>query len=248
MGKERKSQRERRDIYFKLREGTLVRRKPSDLELSTYFKAIDHRDLNAFGVRALVEIDLNVLDTFPSHHTGPQTHNVGFEKRVTILSYAAWRRRAHLIKQLLVAGASPTVSDRAPNGCLSAEDEEAIGVLLSRRFGSGVDSATACFIIETICRMRCVAARDVALGAVHPPCVCCGTAGMSVCFDPCGCVVCESCVWRAVLHPNGSAAAAGAAAPSDEAGGAEARALGEVCCPSCDAPCPMRGHGAGPAG
>ena len=61
MGKERKSARERRDVYFKLREGTLVRRTPSDLELSTYFRAVDHKDLNAFGVRTLAEIDLNLL-------------------------------------------------------------------------------------------------------------------------------------------------------------------------------------------
>ena len=247
MGKERKSARERRDVYFKLREGTLVRRTPSDLELSTYFRAVDHKDLNAFGVRTLAEIDLNLLKKLPACHTGPQSHNAGFESRVTIVSYAAWRRRAHLIKQLIVAGASPTVSDRSPDGCLDAAGEEALGAMLSRRYGNGVDASTACFIIESVCRMRMVAARDAALGERLPPCTHCGADGLSVSFDPCGCVVCERCVWRSVMQPaersqeeKETPGAAGVGAkPEIEA---EIR-LGEVRCPHCRAACPMRGHG-----
>ena len=231
---------------LKLREGRWCA-DLSDLELSTYFRAVDHKDLNAFGVRTLAEIDLNLLKKLPACHTGPQSHNAGFESRVTIVSYAAWRRRAHLIKQLIVAGASPTVSDRSPDGCLDAAGEEALGAMLSRRYGNGVDASTACFIIESVCRMRMVAARDAALGERLPPCTHCGADGLSVSFDPCGCVVCERCVRRSVMQPaersqeeKETPGAAGVGAkPEIEA---EIR-LGEVRCPHCRAACPMRGHG-----
>lgn len=156
------------------------------------------------------------------------TRNAGFEERLTLLSYAAWRRRYQAIKQLLVAAASPTISQRAPLGALGAasNDEAELCALLSRRHGHGVDSATACHIVECVGRMRTVAARDASLGATHPPCGMCGADGLSVLFDPCGCVVCEACVWRAVLRPP-----------------AEHEQRGEVTCPSCHAVCPGRGAG-----
>ena len=103
-GEERLAQRERRDIYYQLRTGALKRRTPTELELNTYFRAVDHKDLNAFGVRSLVEIDLDVLHPMPYLHTCARTHNPGFERRLTILAYVAWKRRYHILKQLLVAG------------------------------------------------------------------------------------------------------------------------------------------------
>ena len=170
-------------------------------------RAIDTRDFNSFGLRILVALELDGLLDLPAIHTRAGSDNPGFESRLTAISYAAWRRRHGAIKQLLVAGANPAVSQRAPLGALHASpaDAEALMLLLSRRNGRGVNSSTACHVVECVTRMRVVAARDVALGASFPPCSCCGVTGLSVSFDPCGCIVCEACVWRSVLHHGGGA-------------------------------------------
>ena len=192
MGRERKAQRERRIVHFRLREGLLLNRKPpTDAEVQSFLRGVDTRDFHDFGVKSLAAVNLNVLHALPAAHTQRMTRNAGFEERLTLLSYAAWRRRYQAIKQLLVAAASPTTSQRAPLGALGAasNDEAELCALLSRRHGHGVDSATACHIVECVGRMRTVAARDASLGATHPPCGMCGADGLSVLFDPCGCVV-----------------------------------------------------------
>lgn len=224
-GKERLATRQRREVYYGLRQGTLSRRQPTQQELDSFFRAVDFKDLNAFGVRSLAELDLDVLCDLPPVHTSLRSHNAGFERSLTLIAYTAWRRRFHMLKQLLVAGASATVSDRAPEGALAAAEEVELDAMLSRRHGNGVDSRTAAHIVESIVRMRTRAARDVALGAILPPCGACQHEGLTVCFDPCGCVVCERCVWRAVLQPP------------------RGRVRGEVCCPKCAETVPSRGHG-----
>ena len=61
-GRERLATRQRRQIYYGLQQGTLEpRRMPAEQELTSLFRAVDFKDLNAFGVRDLVQIELNVL-------------------------------------------------------------------------------------------------------------------------------------------------------------------------------------------
>ena len=199
--KEAPRHRERRVIYAALRDGTLAPRRPlSPSEVADLFNAIDHRISKRFGVRALAAIDLDSLHAMPASHTRLGTNNVGFERRLTLLSYAAWRRRHDIVKQLLIGGATPTLSDRAPAGALSAGEEKELSERLSRRTGSGLESAAATYAVECVARLRCFAARDVVLGAAPlPPCAKCGVTGRTVCFDACGCSVCEGCVWRTLL-------------------------------------------------
>ena len=178
MTKERKARRERRAVYRALCHNDLTRRPPTALEVATLFRAIDQKDFNALGVRLLVELELDGLYPMPEMHTAPGSHNeAGFERNVTLLGYAAWRRRAGAVKSLLVAGARATVSERSPQGALhdSPEDASRLENLLSNRHGgsTGLDSATAVHVVECVGRMRTVAARDVALGANTLPCAAC---------------------------------------------------------------------------
>ena len=248
-GKEAPRHRERRVIYAALRDGTLAPRRPlSPSEVADLFNAIDHRISKRFGVRALAAIDLDSLHAMPASHTRLGTNNVGFEKRITLLSYAAWRRRHDIVKQLLIGGAAPTISDRAPAGALSAEEEKELSERLSRRTGSGLESAAATYAVECVARLRCFAARDVVLGAAPlPPCAKCGVTGRTVCFDACGCMVCEGCVWRTLLttprrhDEDGDGEDEGdrhTDRETDEEVGVEGD---EIVCPRCGAHAPMRG-------
>jgi hypothetical protein len=141
---------------------------------------------------------------------------------------AAWRRRHRIVKALLVAGASASVSARKPLGALheTPEEEDRLTDLLTRRRGGGFDFATAAHVVGCVVRMRTIAARDEGLGLPLGACVRCAATGSSVSFDPCGCVVCEGCVWRRVLS-------------EAQGGGVQ----GDVRCPQCAAVCPLRGHG-----
>jgi hypothetical protein len=181
-------------------------------------------------VRKLAAFDLDALYPIPQTHSRDAL-SASFERRMTLLSYAAYRRRHEVVKHLLVAGASPTVSERQPTGAISSEaDDTRLRELLTRRFGAGMASAAAAYAVEVIVQMRNSAARDVALGAVLPPCSACDEAGgeasgeagySTVCFDPCGCACCEGCVWSVLLKGNGD---------------------GDLRCPCCGSRPPLRGN------
>jgi len=224
MTRERKAARERRSIHLQLRKGARApRRAPSPLERLVLFRAVDARDPNAFSLRWLHDLNLDALHRMPPMHPAEICAH-----RLTVLSYAAWRRRHRIVKALLVAGASASVSARKPLGALheTPEEEDRLTDLLTRRRGGGFDFATAAHVVGCVVRMRTIAARDEGLGLPLGACVRCAATGSSVSFDPCGCVVCEGCVWRRVLS-------------EAQGGGVQ----GDVRCPQCAAVCPLRGHG-----
>ena len=224
MGREAMRHRERRAVHAKIKNGTQERRAPTEEEAATLFRSIDHRDVNATGVRSLAPLDLDGLYPMPPIHLRAGSGNVGFERLVTILSYAAWRRRHGMVKQLLIAGASPTLSVSG-SADLSAAEDCKLRDMLTNRNGDGLAAAAAVYAVEQIVKLRAFAARDALLlggRSALPPCVKCGANhGATVCFDPCGCACCETCVWRSLLED-----------PS---------ARGELSCPSCGTRPPLRG-------
>ena len=144
MGREAARHRERRAVYTAIRTGTLQRRPPSAREVAALFRAIDHKDVTAYGVRKLAAFDLDIMYPVPASHARVGLNSIGFEQHVTLLSYAAWRRRHDCVKHLLVAGAAPTISQRQPKGAIrSATEETRLRELLTRRFGAGMASAAA---------------------------------------------------------------------------------------------------------
>ena len=222
MGREASRHRERRAVYTAIRCGTLQRRPPTAQEADVLFRAIDHKDVSAVGIRTLAVFDLDALYPMPQMHSRDGLNGVSFERKVTFLGYAAYRRRHEFVKHLLVAGAAPTLSSRQPQGAIRSEaEDERLRELLTRRFGAGMASAAAAYAVEYIAQLRSFAARDAALGAVLPPCSVCGEDGSTVCFDPCGCACCEGCVWGVLLKGNGD---------------------GELSCPRCGCRPPLRGN------
>ena len=260
MGKEALRHRERRAVHAALRDGTVHRRPPTSHELAELIAGIDHRNINLFGVRRIAGLELDALHPIPTTHMRPCMNNVGFERRVTLLSYAAWRRRHDVVKHLLVAGASPTLSDRAPTGSLGSDtDEKALSDLLSRRSGHGLASAAATYAVECVARMRCFAARDAALDPASSsrPCGACGVRGRTLSFDACGCACCEGCVWRTLLSVHhtggcdgGDGGGGGGGGGGGDGGGGDGDEdyddddggdAGEVTCPCCGSRPPLRG-------
>ena len=135
MARERKAFRERRQLHWALKNGKIKRRPPTAVEQKSMVRAIDTRDFNLFGLRTLIALELDGLMTLPPIHTRPGSDNAGFERHLTAMSYAAWRRRHGAIKQLLISGADATVSERCPEGALHAtpEDAKSLTLLLTRR-------------------------------------------------------------------------------------------------------------------
>ena len=96
MGKEPVRRRERREAYFKIQNGgAFPRARLGPEQMATMFAAVDKRDMTAFGVRTLVNLDLDQLGTPPpsAHLSTSEAVALMEAPTLTLLSYAAWRRR-----------------------------------------------------------------------------------------------------------------------------------------------------------
>lgn len=98
MTRERAAWRERRHAHYLLRTGQASRRPPSQLELAAMVRAINYRDMNAFGIRNLVQLELDQLFT---PQLGTLVPGVHLEPTLTLVAYAAWRRRSGFVKKVL---------------------------------------------------------------------------------------------------------------------------------------------------
>lgn len=119
MGREPLRCRERREAHYKIRNDACERKPLSAAELNQLFLAVDKRDMTSFGVRKLADVQLNGLQAPPpSAHlaTPAEAAELMEAHTLTVLSYAAWRRRDQVVKSLLIAGADPTVCEARPGG------------------------------------------------------------------------------------------------------------------------------------
>ena len=183
MTRERKRARERREVKYKLQVGGTGPRRPIEAdERNDMLWAIAHHNNNRFGICKLVTLELDELFTLPNLDWR------GCEGRVTLLGYAAWKLRHGIVKQLLIGGATPTISARMPEGMPASAGGDAPVVALLRK----LTNAAAVCVVEQVTHLRSCAARA---RAPLPPCAECGADGASVPVAPCGCVVCEACVW-----------------------------------------------------
>lgn len=98
-----KRHREQRHAAFLVRSGTAVRRRLTSAEQVELLKAIDSKQLSAFGVRTLCHLELN-------NSTLPAPQAVGWTTTLSLLDYAGWRRRGHIILALLRGGADPGIT------------------------------------------------------------------------------------------------------------------------------------------
>ena len=149
MGRERQAVRERREAHYKIRNDTCERKPLSATELNQLFIAVDKKDGTPFGIRKLATVQLDGLQAPPpSKHLATPAEAAALMEAptVTVLSYAAWRRRDQVVKSLLIAGADPTVCEARPGGAqIRAEVIRALRMM---------PSSTAVFLVEQIVRLR----------------------------------------------------------------------------------------------
>ena len=193
MGRERQAVRERREAHYKIRNDTCERKPLSATELNQLFIAVDKKDGTPFGIRKLATVQLDGLQAPPpSKHLATPAEAAALMEAptVTVLSYAAWRRRDQVVKSLLIAGADPTVCEARPGGAqIRAEVIRALRMM---------PSSTAVFLVEQIVRLRSVTNRAARRGWRAEPCACCGSDEQVLYCEPCGHSCCEPCMWRAL--------------------------------------------------
>ena len=122
--------REQRQARFAVRSGAVARRKLNETERLQMLRAIDQRKGQLFGVRQLHCIDLN--DRLPPVEGG----GVGWMDEMTLLDYASWRNRDHIMGALVRGGADPhPVPTGACRAALEALPQEGLVWLLRAVIG-----------------------------------------------------------------------------------------------------------------
>ena len=180
MGRETLRQRERRAAHFRVRHEGLADRAPVDAAtVQRCLRGTDKHNCNHFGVRACVRMELDGLHEPPSHAWCGGTRCLlpwpAVGKRTTFIAYAAWRRRDPAVKQLIVGGADPTVSEAAAEGCAPAGLRQALHSVAPR---------SAVYAVAQIVRLRSLANREAYFGHARPAARC-PRSGMRVhAFQP----------------------------------------------------------------
>ena len=122
--------REQRQARFAVRSGAVARRKLNETERLQMLRAIDQRKGQLFGVRQLHCIDLN--DRLQPVEGG----GVGWMDEMTLLDYASWRNRDHIMAALVRGGADPhPVPTGACRAALEALPQEGLVWLLRAVIG-----------------------------------------------------------------------------------------------------------------
>ena len=110
--------------------------------------------VSAVGIRTLAVFDLDALYPMPQMHSRDGLNGVSFERKVTFLGYAAYRRRHEFVKhlRLQVLRAGRAANRKAPsgrrqrmNGCASCS---------LAPLWRGMASAAAAYAVEYIAQLR----------------------------------------------------------------------------------------------
>ena len=181
--------REQREAKLLVRTGEAVRRPLSDQQRRALFKSIDRREQPEFGIRKLCRLQLD--DALPPY----ENTGVGWLDEVTLLEYASWHGRDHIVRALLAGGADPF--PEVGGACRSA--------LVA------MPAEGACWLLRGWIRMRFDSVMSAAaLGESGDPasvCRCerCGTesdrsrsAAAGFVRWPCGHRCCTNCIWTGV--------------------------------------------------
>lgn len=220
MPRETLRRREQKAAAFAVLSGTATRRPIDAAEAKALFYAIDSKDAAGFGIRKLSTLDLDIL------HEAPPC--ITWEPRITLIAYAAWRRRDHFINGLLRAGADPAArwaSKPLPTGV--APGSAALAAVPAgrvREYLLGLRPQLAVWVVRTLVLLRHAGARramqlavvtspdaatspdvatpDTAISCPsHCECQECGAeeAYQPLAWEPCGHFYCEPCFWAYLL-------------------------------------------------
>ncbi|CAE6930447.1 ASB2 [Symbiodinium sp. CCMP2592] len=94
-------------------------------EAAAFFHAIDARDAAGFGIRKLATLDIDGL------HEAPAC--ISWERSISLIYYAAWRKRDHFVNALLHARANPSVRDEGLSSSKPAGEDAARQIVDSLR-------------------------------------------------------------------------------------------------------------------
>lgn len=167
------------------------------------FAAIDAKDAPRFGLVKLAALELDALHAAPAraHERGGSLTT--WAPTITLIAYAALRRRGGIAAALLRAGADPSIR-WSPAGSATTEGVKAyIGslrpcysvwllqkVVEMRRGGSLVPDSGAPLHSQSRCTARC------------PVCTTTCTEALLAWDGDCGHVLCETCFWRLQMDHN----------------------------------------------
>lgn len=173
---EQKRRKEARHAKNAVASGAVDARKPlNPEEAAAMFRAIDAKVSSVFGIRRLVELELDGL------HKAPEV--VAWTQSISLIDYASWRgaSREGVVLALLNAGADPT----------DGEVPVTNFAYISRSYAVWVARAAA--------RMRQLAAMQTDCNALGE--CACGLSA-SLVFSPCSHACCHSCVWKPFRDSN----------------------------------------------
>ncbi|CAJ1444612.1 unnamed protein product, partial [Effrenium voratum] len=210
MPKETLRRREQKAATFAVRSGTAERRPLEPEEAQAFFRAIDARDAAGFGIRKLAVLDVDGL------HQAPEC--ITWERRITLLYYAAWRKRDHFVNALLHAKADPSVRDEGLRSPRPARNEGPAQQLVN-----GLRMESAVWLSHAMVQLRFRGKRVQNLGFCEE----CGQQSKDRALNgfaamlawPCGHRCCEDCLWkRSSLVAKGMSAAAELPCPKCQVG------------------------------
>lgn len=188
MPKETLRRREQKAAAFAVRSGRAERRPIEPNEAQAFFRAIDARDAAGFGIRKLSVLDVDGL------HEAPEC--IAWEDRITLLYYAAWRKRDHFVNALLKARANPSVRDDGL-GQSPAQSETAMNIV------DGLRMESAVWFCHALVQLRF---RGKRLRETDAQCEDCAmlqsersSKGLVPSLAwPCGHRCCEACLWERI--------------------------------------------------
>ncbi|CAE7246332.1 ASB2 [Symbiodinium necroappetens] len=197
---------ERNKEIFKMR-GTADRRPILPEEAAAFFHAIDARDAAGFGIRKLATLDIDGL------HEAPAC--ISWERSISLIYYAAWRKRDHFVNALLHARANPSVRDEGLSSSKPAGEEAARQIVDSLRMESAV------WLMRALVQLRFRGRRVESTRHCEE----CQTTNELRAADglgtmlawPCGHQCCEACLWRRaarIASCRGASAAAELSCPA----------------------------------
>ncbi|CAK9103138.1 Ankyrin repeat and SOCS box protein 2 (ASB-2) [Durusdinium trenchii] len=187
MPKETLRRREQKAAAFAVRSGTAERRPLEAHEAQSFFRAIDARDAAGFGIRKLSLLDVDSL------HEAPEC--ITWEHRISLLYYAAWRKRDHFVSALLHARANPSVREEGlQNHPSPARSEMAMHIV------DGLRTESAVWLCHALVHLRFRGKRSGETGCCEE----CKTSNSERAVKgfgallawPCGHRCCEDCLWQ----------------------------------------------------
>ena len=168
--------RERREARFAVRRGTAARRRMAPHEQLRLVKAVDKRNLSCFGVRPLARIELNAVLP-PVENRG-----VAWLPNPTLLDYASWHGRDHIVGALVRGGADPYPA--AKGACRAALETLPLEGLV--------------WLMRAVVRLRFASSSAAAACCRCDGCGSDGHRTADCALWPCGHRRCTACLWSGV--------------------------------------------------